>query len=82
MIVFNLNCSTCSYSFEGWFENTKDYNKQIKENIRRIKTLPKLKGVKKILYPGENKYLRYKKNISKKIKVSKIIEKDLKILLN
>jgi hypothetical protein len=38
--------------------------------------------VKNILYPGENKYLRYKKNIRKKIKVSKIIEKDLKILLN
>ena len=61
---------------------SKDYNKQIKQNIRRIKTLPKLKGVKNILYPGENKYLRYKKNIRKKIKVSKIIEKDLKILLN
>ncbi len=61
---------------------TKNYNKRIKDNIRRIKILPKLKGFKKILYPGENKNKRYKKNIGKKIKVSKIIEKDLKNLLN
>ena len=33
MIVFNLNCSDCDYSFEGWFENTKDYNKQIKKRL-------------------------------------------------
>ena len=33
MIVFNLNCSDCDFSFEGWFENTKDYNKQIKQGV-------------------------------------------------
>ena len=33
MIVFNLNCSDCDLSFEGWFENTKDYNKQIKQGL-------------------------------------------------
>tara|TARA_A100001011_G_scaffold76769_1_gene79070 strand:+ start:428 stop:841 length:414 start_codon:yes stop_codon:yes gene_type:complete len=33
MIVFNLNCSDCTSSFEGWFENTKDYNKQIKKGL-------------------------------------------------
>ena len=33
MILFNLNCSVCSFSFEGWFENTKDYNKQIKKGL-------------------------------------------------
>ena len=33
MIVFNLNCSDCSFTFEGWFENTKDYNKQIKQGL-------------------------------------------------
>ena len=29
MIVFNLNCCDCDYSFEGWFENSK--NIQYKE---------------------------------------------------
>ena len=33
MIVFNLSCSDCDFSFEGWFENTKDYNKQIKKGL-------------------------------------------------
>ena len=33
MIVFKLICSDCTFSFEGWFDNTKDYNKQIKKNL-------------------------------------------------
>ena len=33
MIVFNLNCSDCAASFEGSFENTKDYNKQIRKGL-------------------------------------------------
>ena len=33
MTVFNLNCSDCASSFEGWFENTKDYNKQIRKGL-------------------------------------------------
>ena len=33
MIVFNLSCTDCDFSFEGWFENTKDYSKQIKKGL-------------------------------------------------
>ena len=57
-----------------------NYNKKIRENIKRIKKLPKIKGVKEILYPGQSKYSRYKKNLKKKIKISKKIAEDLKIL--
>tara|TARA_B100001250_G_scaffold400341_1_gene410770 strand:- start:50 stop:1060 length:1011 start_codon:yes stop_codon:yes gene_type:complete len=60
----------------------KNYNSRIKENINRIKKLPKLKGVKKILYPGQNKYMRYKKNIKTEIKINENIKKDIKILIN
>jgi len=60
----------------------KNYNNQIKKNIRTIKNLPKIKGIKKIMYPGENKFNRYKINLKKEIKISKMIEKDLKILKN
>ena len=59
-----------------------NYNKRIKENIKRIKKLPKLKGVKEILYPGQNKFNRFKNNLKKEIKISKIIKNDLKILEN
>ncbi len=58
----------------------KKYKTRIKDNIRRIKKLPKIKGVKEIMYPGENKYKRFKMNLKKEIKISEIIKKDLQIL--
>ena len=60
----------------------KNFNKRIKENIKRIRKLPKLKGVKEILYPGQNKYKRYNYNYKKEIKISETIQKELKILDN
>ena len=58
------------------------FKKRIKDNIRTIKKLPKIKGVKEILYPGQNKFLRYKNNLKKEINVTKNILEDLKILVN
>ena len=58
-----------------------NYNQRIIENIKRIKRLPKLKGVKEILYPGQNKQRRYKKNINNKINIPKNIAEDLKKLI-
>ncbi len=60
----------------------KNFNKRIKENIKRIKKLPKLKGVKEILYPGQNKFFRYRKNLKKEIKIDKNIKRDLDLLLS
>ena len=59
-----------------------NFNSRIKENISRIRKLPKLKGIKKIIYPGQNKYMRYKKNIKKKIKINENIKKDIEILIS
>jgi len=56
------------------------YNKRIKENIKIIKKLPKIKGVKEILYPGQNKYKIYKKNLKREIVITKNIIEDLKKL--
>ena len=57
-----------------------NYNQRIKENIKRIKRLPKIKGVKEILYPGQSKSRRYKINLKKVINVPKNILEDLKKL--
>ena len=57
-----------------------DYNKRIKDNIKRIKRLPKIKGINEIMYPGQNKYKRFKANSKKGIRISNIIRKDLEIL--
>ena len=60
----------------------KNYKKRIKENIKRIKKLPKIKGVKEILYPGQSKFSRYKKNVNKEIYVPKNIRKEIDKLLS
>ena len=59
-----------------------NFDKRIKNNIKTIKRLPKIKGIKEIMYPGQNKYNRFKINSKKEIKISEIIKKDLEILKN
>ena len=58
----------------------KNYNTRIKDNIKKIKKLPKIKGVKEIMYPGQNKYKRFKVNSKKEIKVTNITKKELETL--
>ena len=58
------------------------FNKRIKDNIKTIKKLPKIKGVKEILYPGQNKFNRFKSNLKKEINISKAVLKDLEYLQN
>ena len=58
-----------------------NFNSRIKDNIKTVKRLPKIKGIKEILYPGQNKYNRYKKNLRKEIKISKNILSDLNNLI-
>ena len=59
----------------------KNYTQRIKENIKTIKKLPRIKGVKEIMYPGQNKYIRYKNNSKKEILIPDIIKKDLESLI-
>lgn len=58
-----------------------DFNQRIKDNIKTIKKLPKVKGIKEIMYPGQNKFNRYQKNLKKQIFISESIKKDLKALI-
>jgi len=60
----------------------KNYNQRIKDNIKTIKKLPKIKGVKEIMYPGQNKFIRYKNNLRKEISIPDIIKKDLETLIS
>ena len=60
----------------------KNYNQRIKDNIKTIKKLPKIKGIKEIMYPGQNKFNRYKNNLNKRIFISDLIKKDLENLKN
>ena len=60
----------------------KNFNSRIKHNIKKIKKLPKIKGVKEIMYPGQNKYARNKANSKKGIKISNQIKFEIKDLLD
>ena len=58
-----------------------NFTDRMKENIKSVKKLPKLKGFNKILYPGENKKKNYKNNLRKNINISNQIANDISILL-
>ena len=60
----------------------KNYNQRIKGNIKTIKRLPKIKGIKEIVYPGQNKFKRFKENSKKEINIPEIIKKDLESLIS
>ena len=55
----------------------KNFIKEMKINISRIKRLPKAKGFSSILYPGERKNKTYKKNLNKDISIPLKILKEL-----
>ncbi len=82
MIVFNLICSDCTFSFEGWFENTKDYNKQIKKNLVCCPSCNSVSIKKGLMAPNvtkksNSKISKKNKSVASNIKkLKKIIEKE------
>ena len=58
-----------------------NYNKRIKENIKKVKSLSKIKNGNDIFFPGQNKFKRLRQNSNKKIKIPSNILKDINILL-
>ena len=82
MIVFNLNCSDCASSFEGWFENTKDYNKQIKKGLLCCPSCNSTQIKKGLVAPNvakktNSKISKSNKSIASNVKkLKKIIEKE------
>ena len=82
MIVFNLNCSDCASSFEGWFENTQDYNEQIRNGLLTCPSCNSTQIKKGLMAPNVSKKSNSKTSkMNKSIalnakKLKKIIEKE------
>ena len=82
MIVFNLNCSHCAFSFEGWFENTNDYKKQIKKGLLTCPSCNSTQIKKGLMAPNVSKKSNSKiskrnNSIASNVKkLKKIIEKE------
>ena len=82
MIVFNLNCSDCAFSFEGWFENSKDYSNQIKKGLVSCPSCNSIQIKKGLMAPNvaiksNSQNSKKNKSIASNIKkLKKIIEKE------
>ena len=82
MIVYNLCCSTCNITFEGWFDSSNDYMKQKRQKILTCPSCNSLKIEKALMAPNLNKKSnsknqKIKKTIASNIsKLKKMVEKN------
>ena len=82
MIVFNLKCIDCDYKFEGWFESSKEFYKQKKNNLICCPSCEKTRIEKDLMTPNLSKKTNSKINKSKKTiasnmkKLKKMVEKN------
>jgi hypothetical protein len=83
MIIFNLICKKCSFNFEGWFDNSKEFEKQRIKNLINCPSCNYSKVKKTLMAPNlasktnSKKMINNEKTISNNIKkYKKIIEKN------
>ena len=81
MIVFNLMCLDCEYSFEGWFDSTKEFNLQKKRKIINCPNCNSSHVSKTLVAPNiskkSNSKITNKKTLASNIKkIKKIVEEN------
>ena len=82
MIVFNLKCKVCDFNFEGWFDTSKEFEMQNKNNLINCPSCDAHNITKALMMPNLSKKSnsirkKYKKTVASNIsKLKKIIEKD------
>ena len=73
MISFNLICKICSTEFEGWFDNSKEFEKQKRKNLLLCPSCNSSSIKKSLMTPNLSK-----KANSKKTKIKKAMVNDIK----
>lgn len=82
MIVFNLKCLSCDYKFEGWFESSKEFSKQKKNDLISCPSCENHAIEKDLMTPNlskktNTKNYKTKKTIASNInKLKKMVEKN------
>ena len=81
MIVYNLICKDCNFTFEGWFDNSSDFETQKRKNYINCPSCEKNSIKKYLMAPNvskksnSNKITKNKKTLINRIdKYKKIIE--------
>ena len=73
MIIFNLECKLCGVNFEGWFENSVEFEKQKKQNIINCPSCNSSSITKALMTPNVSKKSNSKdKKIINKTLINKI----------
>ena len=80
MIVFNLVCKSCQFEFEGCFDNSKDYEKQLRKNFINCPNCNSSSIKKFLMSPNLSKKTNAKKPIKNKKTVINNIKKYKKII--
>ena len=80
MIVFNLVCKSCQFEFEGCFDDSKDYEKQLGKNIINCPNCNSSSIRKFLMSPNLSKKSNAKKSIKNKKTVINNIKKYKKII--
>ena len=73
MINFNLICKTCTIEFEGWFDNSKEFEKQKRNNFLLCPSCNSPSISKSLMTPNLSK-----KDNSKKTRIKKTMINDIK----
>ena len=80
MIVFNLICKSCQFEFEGYFDNSKDYEKQQRKNFINCPNCDSSSIRKFLMSPNLSKKSNARKPIKNKKTVINNIKKYKKII--
>ena len=80
MIVFNLVCKSCQFEFEGCFDSSKDYAKQLRKNFINCPNCNSSSVKKFLMSPNLSKKSNSKKIIKNKKTVINNIKKYKKII--
>jgi len=80
MIVYELYCKDCDFNFEGWFDNSRDFETQNKKNFINCPSCNGKSIKKSLMAPNLSKKSNSKNIISTKKTIINKIDKYKKII--
>ena len=80
MIVFKLDCKKCYFEFEGWFDNSKEFDKQKRKKLINCPSCNSISIKKSLMTPNLSKKTNSLQKISSKKTVINKVDKYKKII--
>ena len=80
MIVFNLICKECNFEFEGWFDNSSEFEKQKRKKFVICPSCNSESIIKSLMAPNLSTKTNAKQLIKKQKAVANNINKYKKII--